>query len=316
MAASVNNIKATAFIAVAQAFMTACEDNGIDDFALALERVAGVCGVNLFKPTSSQVKPEGSGIQQSVIRRNLTPDESKQAKAVARERKAQKLKVSVAEINLTPQEAEQARKEFRDLIARGEPLPTVSSIRQKSTGKTSAVPEARTSPKGQGKAEKPLKDISASEQSEVGSADTSWTRVSTARRNCKREFPLEVSKPCGLHLVAYTNEFHRLRYQWATYKAAYPEDAKTKSDVFRGLVDPEGDKTPTTRSYLTDLVGSLKEHVNQPFVTWILQDEDGRSFFEKGRPSEVCPKKLAESIPKKVLKELSDARFDLSSDEE
>jgi len=311
MAASfVNNtIKTTAFIAVAQAFLSACEKEGIDDLNLAYKRVGEIVGVSV--PATSG----GTGsqpIQSASVRRALTSEEAKQAKAVAREKKAQKLGLSVSEVNLTAQETEKARTEFRDLIAKGLSLPKPKGA---STGKTGKTPKAKDSgSKGeevlpQRPPEKTKEETESSAQGSPGSsnANTAWTRVSTARSNCKRNFPLEIEKPCALHLVAYTNDFHRLVYQWETFKKDFPREAKTKSNVYRGLVDPEGPKVPLTHNFLKLITQGLREHDNQPFVTWVLQDDEGRSYFNKGRPSEVCPKLLAAELPKNVTEELLEA---------
>lgn len=310
MAASSVNIthKTTSFIAVAQAFLTACEDQKIDDVFLAYKRVGEIIGYS-GPQTSSPVQPVQTG---SNVKRALTAEEAKQAKAVARERKAQKLGVKVAEINLTPQEIEKVRTEFRDLIAQGRQLPKPGASVD-STGQTPLPQRPKEKPKDPKAAKSPPKSPTVSTGTPnvgsptMGGADASWTRVSTARRNCKRDFPLEIQNPCALHLVAYTNEFHRLTFQWDTYKTRFPQEASTKSDVFRGLVNPEGSNVPLTFAFIEVITSNLREMENQSFVTWVLQNEDGQSFFDKGRPSKACPKDLAQPIPKNVLEEIEDA---------
>jgi hypothetical protein len=313
MAASSVNIthKTTAFIAVAQAFITACETQGIDDQFLAYKRVGEIIGYPLQSSVSPQSVPVLPVQTASNVKRALTGEEAKQAKAVARERKALKLGVKAGEVNLTPQEVEKARAEFRDLIAQGRQLPKPGTIVD-STGQT-PLPQRPQEKKKEKKSVKPTTPPSTTPGTStegspsMGGAEASWTRVCTARRNCKRDFPLEIQNPCALHLVAYTNEFHRLTYQWESYESKFPNEASTKADVFRGLVNTEGPDVPLTFKYLTLNVKNLRMMENQSFVTWVLQNEDSQSFFEKGRPSAACPKNLAEPIPKNVLEEIDEA---------
>jgi hypothetical protein len=317
--ATVNiTMTAKANVAVAMAFLEACEKNGVSDYRHVLKACGSTVGLDvLFKDDLPNLSSGIAAIQvketepaKALTRRSLTPEEAKQAKAVARERKAKRLGVSVTEINLTPQEADAVRAEFRALIERGEKLPSAKEVRSGSLKSEKQQPEKKTFlvtglPQ---RMDSPLRKQATPDagSSSPKGEDTAWTRVKGAKTDCMRNFPIKIENPCGLHLVAYTNCFHRLQYHWEKYRIEFPQDASSKKNPYVNLADPEGKELPKTRNYLEGLTLGLRQHVNQPFVTWVLQDEDGRSFFDKGRPSvEHCPEILRPVIPKDILTELA-----------
>jgi hypothetical protein len=266
---------ASALIGVTQDFVTLCEKRGVD-----LLKAWNAIGrtLNFFTEVRS---PKSEPKASTSVK--LTKDEATKATRLAREAKAKRLSMQPSEVNLTPEEAQQARENYRKTktmsksVVGSQPVP----------GPTLTLVASKP-----GKANTSNTSVTAQ-----GARDTQKTRIETLKRNLKRQIPTSKEDPRFLHLVAYANSYSRLRSQWEDFKGKF--DYSNMLNPLEKLPDPYSLRSVK----LTDHTAGLKPQIDSP-NTWILQEKEGQSFFDRDKPSKVCPERLAKPIPPEVLAEL------------
>lgn len=240
----------------------------------------------------------------------LTKDQAKAAKESARAKKALRLGVTTREVKLTSQEVKQAKSEARALLVneyfhspKGSSSPLQSSS---SSGEEDySPPQSRRVKKERRESVSPARNSptvrarTVSEKS--GSRATHKTKLDNIRRLCLRMSPLSCERPTLLHLIAYENYRNRLEYQWKEYRQLY-EPTGILSPI-RGL--PSARSLSSLRLLYEGTISRLRESSDSP-GTYILQDTDGSSFWERDNPSRNCPEFLKRRIPEDALKEIRD----------
>jgi hypothetical protein len=271
-------VRASALIGVTQEFVKLCEERKVDIFE------AWKCVGNSLSLFSKVSLPQTSA-QAAPTQVKLTKEEATQATREARESKARRLGLNPTEVNLTPVEAQLAREAWR--------------ARKTGSPRAPNTPVLSARPVGGEK-----KGLSTTQSSQLptplkGVRDTAKTRIDTLKRNLSKQIPTSKEDPRSLHLVAYANSYSRLRSQWKTFQDSF--NVSNMQNPLEKFPDPF--TLPKTGKLLEEAVEDLRPQTDSP-NTWILQDGEGKSFFDRDRPSAVCPKRLALPIPMDVLTEL------------
>lgn len=332
MDSSANLAKLSAYTRVCQTFVSACEKESVDpvDCLQAISRMLDI--PRSTTPSQLAPPPKPKTVQ-------LSKAQVGEAKQLARSVKAKKFGVSASEVNLTSEEAKEAKARFRDLVYQGKdpkkswgndlPVqpgnpspqnpsnsknsgpPQTSPLKSVLPSQQGSVPQAtqqRTyvNPTGKGQVDKPdpqtAKKQVGIQLDKTGSRATAKTKVDNCRKNCLRQFPLAMDEPTVLHLMAYANHRNRLARQWEEYQKTYEYSGIL--DPLRGLPDPW--KQPKTSEKLRYIVATLglREQFDSP-GTYILQSEDGGSFWDRDMPSALCPEILKAPLGHEILHELS-----------
>jgi hypothetical protein len=317
--------KFSAYTRVCQAFIQACESEGVNPVDCLLA-IAGFLDVSIEASGHSQAGAVSSASTPSVSQPasaiKLTKEQAEEAKRLAREEKARKAGLKPSEVNLTPAEAKNAKAQMRKRLAAGEtvvsltkPSANNNKLTTKSASKSGVNPSVASAPgpktksspstpslkeeieevTGSGKKPKPV----GVQNEPTGDRATAKTRLETARRNCLRNSPASQEDPTVLHLVAYSNHFTRLLRQWTQYQTDY--EIGQMLDPTRNLLNPF--TLPKTRGLLEKAVRGLRQQGDSP-GTYILQSDDGSTFWDKDKPSRACPHSLSAPIPPEVLLEI------------
>jgi len=286
----------SAYTRICQKFAQACEEEKVHpkDCLLAIARMLDLNLVQASTDPAPSTSKKTENIQ-------LTKAQVEEAKRVAREEKAKSLGVSPREINLTSQEAKDAKTRFREKLLTGKYPVSIPPKGGNGSEKKKKDPstDGSVSPP-QGKLESPTsKKKVGVQQDKTGSRATAKTKIDNLRRLTLRSLPIALESPSALHLVAYANHRSRLSRQVDEYRSLYQESGMM--DPLRGLPDPWLGNF--TRKYLSEVTKDLREQKDSP-GTFVLQNDNGGSFWDRDIPSMECPSVLREGLPEEVLKEL------------
>lgn len=286
--------KFSAYTRICQKFLAACDEEGVS----VGEAFTALYG--FFKPQlPEEVRAPSASSNPSTPAKTataaLTREEVEEAKKVARRDKAKKFGLKESEVNLTPAEAREAKAAFREMKAKGNiPLASPKASKEEVKPHPSSAPKAPSQSTEAPKISEPERGV------KTGTRATAKTKLDNVRRLCLRSNPAALETPCGLHMVAYANHFSRLKSQWDAYRSQYA-DTNMLSPL-RGLPNPT--KPGLINDYFQDLVKGLRQQSDSS-GTFVLQDENGGSYWDKDEPSEHCPADLRRSIPVDVLGALS-----------
>lgn len=306
--------KFSSYTRICQKFALACEEEGLEpgDCLLAIARL-------LDLPTQATTLPASSLAPMPAGKIQLTKEQAEEARKVAKEAKAKKLGLSPKEVNLTPQEAKDAKAQYRKRLVSGATAPKTGPTAggNDSTKKNKKVPSLVTTVTGEdlsetfpakldeGVSPRPLSSDSKKkvgvQQDKSGSRATAKTKIDNLRRLTLRSLPTALDLPSALHLVAYANHRSRLSRQWEEYRRTY--ESTGMLDPLRGLPDPW--LLYKTRKFLALVTKDLREQNDSP-GTYILQSEDGGSFWDRDKPSLACPSYLKDLMPEEVIKEMEE----------
>lgn len=270
--------KLSAYTKVTQKFLDACQEEKVEDVEECLLHI-----LSILNPSSlAQSGPTVSATSASTPR-ELTKEQVQEAKRLARKEKAERLAVSISEVNLTSEEVKAAKTRFRESLSRGA-APSVKQTKQPSgKGPTESIPQKVNEPSSV-----------QTEKGGTGERSTGKTRVQDARRAVKHASLTAIENPTNLHVLAYWNHFIRLREQWESFKSRFGTDSM--SDPYRDVLVP--DRHPRLIDFIKQLAteGHIRKQNNSE--TYVLQNSEGRSFWNKDRPhSEFCPPSLRASVP-------------------
>lgn len=298
--------KFSAYNRVCQVFIEACEKEDVDP-GEALQRIARFLGTVVppiggsSNPTSIPPPPRPAD-PPAPKKVQLSKEQADQAKRDARAEKARRLNLSPQEVNLTTKEVKDAKAAMRKRIEAGLPVATATNGAPASMAPSSSekVPGSPVTPPNNGLVEKPDRSV---DQAKTGLRATAQTKLKACRKNCLTATPTGILDPKVLHLIAYHNHFNRLSQQWADFQKSYKTHGM--SNPLRGLVDPS--RYPEISEFIATTVAqnSLREQPDSP-GTFILQDE-GKSFWDRDKPSSVCPTALQEALPARILTVFSQA---------
>jgi len=284
--------KFSAYATIVQKFQALCSESSISprEAWVAIGRLGGYFEGG--EPSLSGGLSSASS--QSVERQQPSADDVKKAKVIARKEKAKKLGISEKEVNLTSAEVKEA---IRRLYQQSASKPPNIS------GGTSSLPQAERvsdlKPKESVKAMPP----SAKEVGGSGDRQTVKTRIDNFRRSALRAAPAAIADPTNLHLVAYSNSYRRLAGQWEFFKTKYGSEGL--KDPLRGLPDPWF--LAISRDLLVSVTANLRQQSDSP-GTFILQDAEGGSFWDRDMPHQVrCPELLKKPLSREVYDALEGA---------
>jgi hypothetical protein len=298
--------KATAFTKLAGAFVDKCEELHIEPKEGILS-LARFFDVPITLPVTAVPNQSPNGVK-------LTPEEADKARQAARSEKARRLGLTPQEVMLTPDEAKKAKAKAREAKASGQPIgasnlgshsgvpPKSSSTSVVDKGKGKEVNEASSSTSGSSSGPK-LAVIEPSLTDMV--RKTSKTRLESARKNAIRSLPTSVSEPSYLTVVNYSNTWRRLSGQWDIFRGQF--NTGLMKNPLSGLPDPwDSDRMPLCSKAIKERTVGLHFHMSAP-GTFILQDGEGRSYWDKDKPSVYCPNFLSEALAPQILEEFEKA---------
>lgn len=289
--------KASAYTQVCQKFLTACEDADIDP-GECLQAIARFIGV----PLSTSTNAPGLNPLVTPFKVQLTKEQIDQCLVEARKAKAKEWGKEAAwkEINLSSKEAKDAKAAARLKVSKGEILPSTSAPKKESKPSTE-------SKKGGSSALKSPDDNSGEDKKKVGvqlapsgARQTMKTRIDMFRKNALKGSPVVHLEPKVLHLVAFVNHINRLTNQWATYQKTY--ESSGMMNPLRGL--PTLGTLLRVFEPLEAILSRLREMPDSP-GTYVLQSDNGASYWDEGEPSEACPDFLKERLPEETVKQLT-----------
>jgi hypothetical protein len=298
----------SAYNRVCTKFIEACEVEKMDP-SECLQAIARFLGVAIATSFSSSSPVSTSSLSQpgKTTQIKLSPEQAETVKREARAAKAKILGLRPNEVNLTPKEAKDAKAAARAKLEKGETIvptkkkensPSISnqasakalSDEKKSEPRVVEVKENTPSPRLQ-------RDPNEKDLPKSGQRATALTKVKAMRKHCLQTVPTAILDPRVLHLVAYSNHLNALARQWNEFKECF-EHSKLKNPL-GGLPDPW--KLNECKAILNRVKSQLEEQSSSP-GTFTLQN-DGKSFWDRDKPSEACPADLRESLPKSVLDE-------------
>lgn len=264
----------------------------------------GMSSTGAVAPVASIPVPSASTTPASEPRRplSLTKEQAEEARRLAREEKARRLKLSLREVNLTPKEAKDAKAAMRKKLEAGERVITPSPVKAE---KVEAIAPANPSPpvsappkNGESVQERKISNPERSVDSpKSGLRATALTKLKGCRKMCLQTTPLALNEPKVLHLIAYHNHFNRLVQQWDSFQQSF--ELYGLRNPLRDLVNPS--RFPKVKSFIEATASEcgLREQVSSP-GTYILQVE-GRSYWDRDMPSADCPRALSQDLPEWVL---------------
>jgi len=291
--------QASAVVKLTQVFVDTCLEEGID-LQTAWEAIGRTFS---FSQESVAVAKQSSPSSQS---EKLTKEEKQKAKTAAREAKARRLNLSPSEINLTKAEEKQAVDEALRRKVNGQSVIPNSQKTNSGGGSRGTKSKQDRQPVPTKLEQVTITVAPAAEDLEdldqglaaKGARATQKTRIESLKRNLVRSNPAGKEHPTVLHLVAFANAYSRLRTQWESFQQRFNTD--NMKDPLEEIPDPfRQPKCSSVIQVATRDLGKQTDSQN----TWILQDE-GKSFFDRDRPSDVCPPILALVLSPEVLTEL------------
>lgn len=286
----------SAYNRVCQKFIEACEAEKLDpvEGVLAIGRFLGL---NINQGSFPDKPSQSTSTSTTTPERKLSKEEVEAVKKSAKEAKAKKLGISSKEVNLTPQEVKSAKAEARKRVQRGEGILPQGFVKPVSS---SPPVNGKSTPKEEGQTSnsKRVPKPDRSQPSEkTGLRATALTKLKACRKLCLQTVPTALIEPKVLHLLAYSNHYNRLVSQWAEFQKSY--ETYGLQNPLRGLLNPGALKA--THHFLQKVIVGLKEQPDSP-GTYILQ-LDGRSFWDRDKPSEICPYDLKQDLPGEILDE-------------
>jgi hypothetical protein len=310
--------KLSAYTKIAQTFAESCQQNNLEplDAWLAIGRFfgwsAGIIPANL-----SQGVTVGSGGSQVPVQGKiaLTQKQAEEARRLARNEKAARLKLKPQEVNLTTPEAKQAKAAYREALLKGTPLNKVEFLKNDSSTKplSSAAPSGNSQKESKKEKVPAKQELSPTQKAadgkkevgvqldKTGSRATAKTKLDNLRRTTLRGLPSAIEDLRLLHLVAYVNHYNRLARQWEEYQKTYQSSGMLSP--IRGL-PAVNTLDERLQSLIQEGVKGLRMQNDSP-GTYILQAENGASFWERDIPSKDCP-----AILQKPLSEEDKVLFD------
>jgi hypothetical protein len=295
----------SAYNRVCNKFLEACDVEGLNpaECLLAIARFMGVIiPVSTTSSANQASQPQpGSSVSK------LTKEQVEVVVREARNAKAKRLGTKPSEVNLTSKEKKDAKAAARARIDRGETI--VIPVKKGSTPPTIPAQVAVASVVGPGSRVEEVssddnqtrptlqRDPMVGNKPKSGERTTALTKLKACRRQCLQALPEALLDPKILHLVAYSNHLNTLSRQWEEFKRCYSSDKL--SNPMSGLPDPW--KLNEGGALLNKVKPLLEEQSSSP-GTFTLQ-RDGRSFWDRDRPSEDCPGFLHEPLPTPVIEE-------------
>jgi len=308
--------KFTSYTRVCQKFIEACTDCDVEPIE-ALQAIARFLNVPIgttgsgvsLTSTNVVTKADPNKVQ-------LSKPQVEEAKKQARAEKAKRLGLTLSEVNLTSAEAKEAKARMREKVAGVSQPPFHPGNSQKGKGgakpqTTTAASQKVSGPDSKEEVEDnslPLaQDLGTpigqrNQAPQSGARSTAKTRIDNFRRNCLRQNPATIVDPTFLHLIAYRNHYSRLARQWAEFKQIYGS-----AGVLNPLRDlPNPLSLPKTEKSLLGILSRLREQSDSP-GTYILQADNGASYWDRDMPGKACPDFLSELLPPEVVAEFLDA---------
>lgn len=302
--------KLSAYVTVVQKFTALCQEVNLlpNEAWVAIGRLCGFrfeLG-NLSSNSTAVPVPSSTPFVGPV---GLTKEEKKKAKEQYRVEKARRLGISPKELNLTPSEAQEAIRNYRNNVNSAS-VPETGKVGKQENILASPPPRDANFEKQKESGKTGGKDSSKKNPTGDGERSTSKTRMDNFRRIALKALPSAIAEPTVLHLVAYSNARRRLASQWVEFQKKY-----TSSGILhpmRNLPDPWS--LPNLGKILEEACRLLTVQKDSP-DTYVLMDENSRSYWDRDRPDiDRCPKLLQRELSSAELAEFSVAASKYAGD--
>jgi hypothetical protein len=266
-----------------------------------------LCRFLLPNFTATASEPSASGPKTVESQIQLTKEQVEEAKKEAKVAKAKRIGngVTPRDVALTPPEIKEAKAAFRRKLQSGAG-PVINRTHQAAPVETPPSKKGEFLPEVKAShslpSEKDVEQPSSSLKKKVGvqlapsgARKTHKTRIDNCRKVALQHNPAALAEPTLLHVVAYCNDFVRLSNQVESYSELYE---------LSGMMNPlRGLPTPTVLGTICKDLNEVLQRLQKQSDssgTYVLQSQDGGSFWNQDKPSTACPEFLRRPLEGEV----------------